>query len=115
MYVNDAIGFKMETEVILYYSPNCFCTADSIKFKKNHLRVHDLKTGVTKTSQKQNEIYAAVFCLEYDISPNDIAIELRIYQNDEIFIHEPKPEDILYIMDKIVMFDKRIEILKIGV
>ena len=29
LYVNDAIGYKMSTEVVLYYSPNCFGTADS--------------------------------------------------------------------------------------
>jgi hypothetical protein len=30
MYVNDAIGFKMTPEQPLFYSPNCFGTADSI-------------------------------------------------------------------------------------
>ena len=34
MYVNDAIGYKMTPEQILYYSPNCFGTADAISFRK---------------------------------------------------------------------------------
>lgn len=108
-YVNDAIGFKMTPEQPLYFSPNCFGTADAISFKKNLLRIHDLKTGVTPASFHQLEIYAALFCLEYDVNPNDIKIELRIYQMDEVHICEPKPEDILYIMSKIVNFDKQID------
>lgn len=113
MYVNDAIGFKMETEQILYYSDNAFGTADSIIFRNNTLRIHDLKTGVTPSSMKQLEVYTALFCLEYSMNPNNIHVELRIYQNDEVLIHEPNPEDIMYIMDKIISFDKRIEKIKL--
>lgn len=109
MYVNDAIGYKMKPEQILYYSPNCFGTADTISFKKNLLRIHDLKTGVAKASMKQLEIYTSLFCLEYDVNPNDIEIELRIYQNNEALVHEPVREDILYIMEKIKVFDRKID------
>ena len=35
MYVNDAIGFKMKPEQVLYYSDNCFGTADAIVFRNN--------------------------------------------------------------------------------
>ena len=35
MYVNDAIGYKMTPEVVLYYSDNCFGTTDAICFNKN--------------------------------------------------------------------------------
>lgn len=111
-YVNDAIGFKMTPEQPLYYSDNCFGTADAISFKKNLLRIHDLKTGVTKASMNQLEIYAALFCLEYDVNPNDIDMELRIYQLDEIHVEEPDPRDIMYISNKIVMFDKKIESIR---
>lgn len=114
MYVNDAIGFKMETEQTLYYSENCFGTADAISFKQNLLRIHDLKTGTSKVSMRQLEIYAALFCLEYDINPNSIEMELRIYQNDEVLIHDPAREDILYIMEKIITFDKEIDTLKMN-
>ena len=51
-YVNDAIGFKMIPEQILYYSPNCFGTADAIAFRNNSLRIHDLKTGETPTHMR---------------------------------------------------------------
>lgn len=112
MYVNDAIGFKMQPEQVLYYSDNCFGTADAIIFRNNLLRIHDLKTGVTKAHIEQLEIYAALFCLEYNKKPGEIDIELRIYQNNEIVIHHPTAEDILPIMDKIVTFDKIIEKLK---
>lgn len=114
MYVNDAIGFKMTPEQPLYYSDNCFGTTDAISFRKNLLRIHDLKTGITPTSFKQLEIYTALFCLEYDVTPNEIEIELRIYQNDMVTTHIPTPEDILYIMEKIKVFDRKIEALKKG-
>lgn len=106
MYVNDAIGFKMTPEQPLYYSENCFGTADSISFKKDVLRIHDLKTGVTPAHMEQLEIYAALFCLEYRVKPSDIQMELRLYQNNEILIHNPTVEDIVPIIDKIVSFDK---------
>ena len=63
-YVNDAIGFGMTPELILYYSDNCFGTADSISFDGHLLRIHDLKTGKTQASFHQLEVYAALFCLE---------------------------------------------------
>lgn len=112
MYVNDAIGFKMTPEQVLYYSDNCFGTADSISFRNNTLRIHDLKTGLVPAHIEQLEIYAALFCLEYKIKPGDIDIELRIYQNDEILYHNPTAEDILPIMDKIIAFDKIIDKIK---
>ena len=111
-YVNDAIGFRMQPEQPLYYSENCFGTADAISFKNNLLRIHDLKTGVTPASLHQLEIYAALFCLEYKEKPGSIDMELRIYQNDDILIGNPTAEVILPIMDKIISFDKCIEKLK---
>ena len=113
-YVNDAIGFRMRPEQILYYSDNCYGHADCISFSErtSTLRINDLKTGVTPASVKQLEVYAAIFCLEYKMRPFDIAIELRIYQNDEVVLYIPDPDDIFHIMDKIITFDKRIEYLK---
>lgn len=113
MYVNDAIGFKMKTEVVLYYSPNCFGTADAISFKEGMLRIHDLKTGVNKCSIQQLYIYAALFCLEYKIDPSSIEMELRIYQNDEVVVDVPDPKNIKIVMDKIVAFDIVIEKTKL--
>lgn len=105
-YVNDAIGFRMDTEVVLYYSDRFFGTADSISFRDGFLRIHDLKTGKLPVHMEQLEIYAALFCLEYKVKPGDIQIELRIYQNDEIIYHNPTAEDIVLIMDKIVHLNK---------
>ena len=108
-YVNDAIGFKMNTEVVLYYSDRFFGTADAISFRNGVLRIHDLKTGKTPVHMEQLEIYAALFCLEYKIKPGEIDMELRIYQNDEVLVHNPTAEDILPIMDKIIHLNKLIE------
>lgn len=108
-YVNDAIGFRMDTEVVLYYSDRFFGTADAICFRNNKLRIHDLKTGKTPVHMDQLEVYAALFCLEYKLKPGDIDMELRIYQNDEIIVHEPTTDDIAHIMDKIVHLDKLLE------
>lgn len=112
-YVNDAIKYRMTPEQILYYSPNCFGTADAISFRRNKLRIHDLKTGVTKTHMEQLMIYAALFCLEYKIKPTMIDIELRIYQNDDIVTYIPSPEEIEDIMNKIVEFDKILNHIKL--
>lgn len=111
-YVNDAIGFRMTPEQILYYSDNCFGTTDAISFKNRFLRIHDLKTGVIPASVRQPEVYAALFCLEYRIKPFEIDIELRIYQNDEVHVYEGDKDSIIHIMDRIVTFDKRIEAIK---
>lgn len=114
MYVNDAIGFGLTPEQTLFYSMNCFGTADAIGFRDKTLRIHDLKTGDTTTSFHQLEIYAALFCLEYNIMPDKIKMELRIYQSDECHIYNPKPVAIKNIMNTIINFDKRIEQLKGG-
>ena len=108
MYINDAIGFKMDTEVVLFYSENFFGTADAICFKDNFLRIHDLKTGKTPVHMEQLMTYAALFCLEYKVKPAEIEMELRIYQNDEVIFHNPEPEEINDIIDKIVHLDNLI-------
>lgn len=109
MYVNDAIGYKMTAEQPLFYSLNCYGTADAICFRHNLLRIHDLKTGVTPAHINQLMVYAALFCLEYKKKPGEIDIELRIYQNDEVLFHNPTAEEILPIMDRIITFDKIID------
>lgn len=113
MYVNDAIGFKMTPEQVLYYSENCFGTADSISFRNGLLRIHDLKTGVTPAHMEQLIIYAALFCLEYKVKPSDIDMELRLYQSDNVIYFEPTAEDIVPIIDKIISFDKIITNIKL--
>lgn len=114
MYVNDAIGFKMEPEQVLYYSDNCFGTADSICFRNNLLRIHDYKSGENPAKMEQLLIYAALFCLEYRVKPSEIDFELRIYQNDDIDIWNPTVDDVVPVMDKIISFDKLINNIKRG-
>ncbi len=111
-FVNDAIGYRMTPELVLFYSPNAYGTADALSFSRNRLRIHDLKTGETRTSVHQLEVYAAFFCLEYGIEPSEITFSLRIYQSDEILEHLPEPEIIKEIMRKIILFDSFINEVK---
>lgn len=111
-YVADGIGYKMQCEQALFYSVNCFGTADTLSFRRGKLRIHDLKTGITATSFRQLEVYAAIFCLEYGIDPTTIEIELRIYQRDEVRIDNPTGDRIMDIMDTIIRHDMHIEHLK---
>lgn len=114
-YVNDAIGFKMSTEVVLFYTDRFFGTADAISFRPNPktgrhiLRIHDLKTGVVGDPEKhfeQLKVYAALFCLEYKFKPHEIDFSLGVYKKDEVAFCEPDPEEILYIMNRIIHLDK---------
>lgn len=111
-YVNDAIGFRMSTEVVLFYSDYFFGTADAISFNDGVLRIHDLKTGKVgkiESHVEQLEVYAALFCLEYKVNPRDIVIELRVYKNDEVIYHNPSIEDVTEIMKKITHANKLLE------
>lgn len=108
-YVNDAVGFKLTPEQILYYSPYCFGTADAISFRNNFLRIHDYKSGTLPAKMEQLLVYAALFCLEYKVKPGEIEVELRIYQNDEIVYDKPTAEDILPVMDCIVQNSRILE------
>jgi hypothetical protein len=107
-YVNDAIGYGMIPEMVLFYSFNCFGTADAISFRNNELRIHDLKTGTSPAHMDQLLAYAALFFLEYkrDYRPSTMKTELRIYQNQDIIAHHPTSEEIKATMDKIVHDDK---------
>jgi hypothetical protein len=92
----------MDPEVTLYYSDNCFGTADAISFKNGELRIHDLKTGTGRIHPEQLVAYAALFCLEYHEDPENMRlIELRIYQNDEILILDITADDIRDAMERI--------------
>jgi hypothetical protein len=113
MYINDCIKYKMQCEVVLYYSENCFGTADAISFRYRKLRIFDLKTGVVKPSVHQLEAYVALFCLEYGIDPFDISIEVRFYHEGEVKIFDVDPEDILFIMHKIRTSDAIINTIRL--
>lgn len=112
-YVNDSIGHRMNPEVVLFYSGNAFGTADAIGFRNDRLRIFDLKTGITPTSFNQLYVYAALFCLEYDMKPMQMQTELRIYQNDDVkFLPTADgladPDFITHVMSRIVYLDRRI-------
>lgn len=109
-FVNDAIGFRMESERLLYYSANCYGTADAISYFDGLLRIHDLKTGLTPGSVNQLMIYAALFCLDYAEKPKQIV--LRIYQNEEVTEFEPEYQDVEEVMEKIIASDAIIELMK---
>lgn len=106
LYINQCIQYKMSAEVVLFYSPNAFGTVDAISYRYGVLRISDLKTGVSRTSEHQLEVYAALFCLEYEIDPFSMRdIQLRIYQDGCVREYIGDPYIIKGIMDKIVMFD----------
>lgn len=115
MYVNDALRFNLTPEQPLYFSRNCFGTADAISYdeSKKFLRIHDLKTGISTASMEQLQIYTALFCLEYHKNPDQFGMELRIYQKDDIEICTPSSEDIKKIMTTIIRFDEMIEKMKL--
>lgn len=109
MYVNDCIGFRMTAEVILFVNEFCFGTADALSFRADTLRVFDYKSGVTVASFKQLLIYAAMFCLEYQMNPFQIKIEMRIYQNNEIREEIADPDDVSHIIAQINWATKLIQ------
>lgn len=111
MFVNDAIGFKMSPEVLLYYSPYCYGTTDAIMFNRRQakLRIHDLKNGTSKASMDQLLVYAGLFFLEYGVKPQEVETELRIYQSGDILGHIPDYDELLHIMDRIVWSDKVVD------
>lgn len=102
-FVNDAIGFRMQPEQVLYYSHNCYGTADAISYNDGVLRIHDLKTGITPGSMSQVLVYAALFSLDYKEEPKDI--HLRIYQSNEVVEYNPPWIEIRDIMDTIIAWD----------
>ena len=141
LYVNDAIGFKMKPEQPLFYSFNCYGTADAIAYRRNVLRIHDLKTGEIEAHMKQLYIYSALFCLEYGARVNELRkkgygdndisgvlgvrqnelhfepermedIVLRIYQFGEFKEEHPDPKDVRELMNVIVNHDQVLKKLK---
>ena len=103
-YVNDAIGYKMTPEALVYYSDISFGWADTIGYSRNLLRIHDLKTGSGPVSMDQLMIYAAEFYLEHKREANlsKSRTELRIYQNQEVVVHTPSNHEIAAVMDKVI-------------
>lgn len=114
LYVNDSIDDELSPEQVVYFSRNCFGTADCLGFRDGLLKIYDLKTGSSPASFRQLEVYASIFCLEYEIHPMDIQVDLRLYQNDSVNVLVGDGDALTHIMDKIVVFDNRIESLREG-
>ena len=112
MYVNDAIDYEMTPELPLYFSRNCFGTTDALAFKNGILRIHDFKSGIVPAHEEQLYIYSALFCLEYDVAPEDIEIINRIYQSNDIAEYRPEGGVIRNIMQKTIRYDAIIEELR---
>jgi hypothetical protein len=110
-YVNDAINFGMTPEQLVFYSFNCYGTADAIGFDEetNFLRIHDLKTGISKTTEKQLYVYAGLFCHEYSYKPFEIVGELRIYQGGNVRCYDIDQQELSFVYDRIQMADALIE------
>lgn len=113
MYVNDAIGFLMWPEQVLYYSLDAYSTADAISDYDDFLRIHDLKTGLIDASVRQLEVNAAHFCLEYDKDPFKLkGMEFRIYQNDDFKAFAGDPHTITQIMETTKIFSAHVAKLR---
>lgn len=112
MFVNDAIGFGMSSEVVLFYSANCFGTADAIRYdeESRQLKIFDLKTGNSTPSFKQLLIYAGLFCLEYGYDPRKMnAIQLRLYQRNGFEEYFAEGDEVREIMQHIEMMDVAVD------
>lgn len=93
-FVNDAIGYNMESEKLLYHTDYCFGTSDAIKFDGTVLRVYDLKTGVTKPHPDQLKVYAALWCMINKVDPKKIIIDMRFYQINDVIQVPFDPDEI---------------------
>lgn len=116
-YINDALEYGMTPEQTLFYSFNCYGTADTIGFEPyiehdrfaGFLRIHDYKSGVSSTSEKQLYVYSGIFCHEYGFKPFEIDGELRIYQGENVRCFELDRAILARVYDKIQTSDITIE------
>lgn len=105
-YINDCITFKMETEVLVDFSDNFFGTADSVRFDGKRLLIFDLKTGTAAAKIEQPIIYACLYLLKYHLAPENVPVEVRLYQNNDILRATPDASELIPVMNKIIHFDK---------
>lgn len=103
-FINDSIGFRMDSEKRLYLSDNFFGTSDATMYypNENLLRIMDLKTGSRPAKMTQVYIYAALYCHANNLNPLQTNFETRIYQNAEIRMEQPAGENINDILKNIL-------------
>lgn len=102
MYVNDSINLGLTPEQVLYYSSDCFGTADAIGFQDGVLYIFDLKTGTSSADMRQLLIYAALFCMEYPREWSAVSeVVLRIYQNKTFREERPTKEKVVDVAKRI--------------
>ena len=109
LFVNEAIGYRMDSEVILAYDETySFGTSDAFMCdeKNKIIRVHDLKTGNHPVKMEQLLLYAAQFCLEYNKNPKEYSFELRVYQLGQIIEYFPVSAEVEEHMKHIVRATK---------
>lgn len=107
-YIDDAIGYRMRPEQGLYYNPVFFGTADAIAYddKRSVIRIHDLKTGQRPASMDQLRIYAALFCLEFNVLPEKTTFILNIYQNSDVIFDDTDPKELRSMIKEICVKGK---------
>ena len=111
-YINDCVGLKMETEVLIDFTDNFFGTADALRFDDKGLKIFDLKTGSMPAKIEQPLIYASLYLLKNRLDPKNVPVELRIYQNNDILRAIPSPDELVPVMNTIIHFDKLMDDLK---
>ena len=106
-YISECVNFRMMPERHLFYSYNFFGTADAVSFdpESHILRISDLKTGDTPGRIEQLYIYAAYACMQLELKPDDITIELRIYQSGDILLEVADKKKVIFVMEKVKRFD----------
>ena len=107
LYVNDCIGFGMDPEKQIVHNDSCFGTADAVCFDGKTLRVSDLKTGDSPGHMEQLLIYDALFCLEYNIQPDKIKFENRIYQYGDVQLAIDFPSEVILQIMQIIMTESK--------
>ncbi len=94
LYVNDSVMCQMTPEEELIFTDDFWGTCDAIRFDGTNLFIFDLKTGTSPVHVEQLMIYAAYYCLANHLDPYNIKVELRIYQNVDIHVAIPEPEEL---------------------
>lgn len=118
LFVNESIGFRMEPEVGLKISDDCFGHTDAISFDERDriLRISDYKSGMTEPSMDQLLIYAALFFIEYkkelNLELSNFRTELRLYFQEQVLYFEPDEQTMAHVVDTVLCQNKAVQTIK---